>query len=113
MLCPRWGVRTATAAAAAVQVYGRRNAESPRCMQQLLQLSQGAAETLQEAVLQLLGRPEETATAAAKPAAAAATSVDARDVDPAEASPVSSGDERPPAASAAAARSSSKRKMVA
>ena len=72
-------------------------------MQQLLNISQGAAETLQEAVLRLMGAAGDSTAAAAAArtgskkraaaAAAAAAVVDARDVDAAEASPVSSDDE--------------------
>lgn len=101
-----------------LQVYERSSSkETPHCIQQLLKLSQGAAETLQEAVVHLLQQPKDAAAAAAKSPAAA--SVDARDVDAAELSPVSSEDERhsfsatpaapPPAV--AAAKSSSKRKV--
>ncbi|KAL8428424.1 hypothetical protein ACSSS7_007220 [Eimeria intestinalis] len=104
-----------------LQVYGRRNEDSPRCMQQLLKLSQGAADTLEGAVLQLLAASgkagavkREAAITAAAAAAAAVAAVDARDVDAAEVSPVSSDDERAPTATAAAtAGGSIKRKLRA
>ncbi|KAL8275394.1 hypothetical protein Esti_000716 [Eimeria stiedai] len=96
-----------------MQLYGQRNEESPRCMQQLLKLSQGAAETLQEAVLRFLAPSVEAVAAkreaAAAAAAAAVAAVDAKGVDAAELSPVSSDDER----SAAAVRGTSKRKLRA
>ena len=106
---------SAAAVVAIAQVYGHHSQDSPRCMQQLLLLSQGAAETLQHALLQVMGNSEATAAAAeSAKSAAAVASVDARVVDSAEVSPVSSEDEGLPAASdaAAAARCSNKRKMV-
>ncbi|OEH78376.1 hypothetical protein cyc_03326 [Cyclospora cayetanensis] len=82
-------------------IYGQKTSDAPLCMQQLLKLSQGAASTLQDAVLRLLNSADTTG-ASAEGAHKAPLAVDARAVDADEESSVSSEDKAPEAVSASA-----------
>ncbi|XP_026189666.1 uncharacterized protein LOC34622365 [Cyclospora cayetanensis] len=84
-----------------LQIYGQKTSDAPLCMQQLLKLSQGAASTLQDAVLRLLNSADTTG-ASAEGAHKAPLAVDARAVDADEESSVSSEDKAPEAVSASA-----------